>query len=77
MGNTFWTSHEIGNMILAVGVIVVLFLLLFLAFLMGINFLTVIYFLFSAAAFVLICVWIFVGLRVLKFIESREKTPLP
>lgn len=77
MGNTFWTSHEVGNMILAVGTIAVLFIVLFLAFFLGINPFTVLYFLLGAALFVLIGVWIYVGIRVIAYFDAKKNPAVP
>jgi hypothetical protein len=77
MGSTFWTSHEMGNMVLFLGMIIVLFIVFFLAFLFQINLSAVIYSLFSVALLVLVGVWILVGIRIIKYFDTQDKTPLP
>jgi hypothetical protein len=81
----YLTTHDFGNKLLATGIIGCV-LIIVLAYkysinlsglVLSINYAGISSFFFSIALFVLICVWTYVGICIIKYFETLGKTPLP
>ena len=85
MKANFWTDDGSGNTFLVaglIGFITIFFVAYFFKIDLSGIFLTLNYggiasFIFSISLFVLVCVWIFVGLRIIRYFDTSEENRNP